>query len=126
MIKEYCMAIKAKHTIKSNRRLYTKQQKKIMLNLLTNIVSIYNENKVTSGSIALDDPIDTNFLWEHTHMVHHPVMVHPDSVYLAKNGKVPPKTQPYIYYRSIIKWGITFFLKVTNKGKHVEYVIVFN
>jgi len=126
MIKDYCMAIKAKHTIKSNRRLYTKQQKKIMLNLLTNIMSIYNENKVTSGSIDLDDPIDTNFLWEHTYMAHHPVMVHPDPVYLAKKGKVPPKPQPYIYYRGIIKWGITFFLKVTNKGKHVEYAIEFS
>jgi len=110
MIKEYCMAIKAKHTIKSNRRLYTKQQKKIMLNLLTNIMSIYNETKVTSGSIDLDPPIDRVYYFD--------VSTH---VYKFKNGS----PQPGGLYRSITKWGIDFNIKRSPDGKHVDYYIRF-
>jgi len=110
MIKDYFMAIKAKHTIKRNRRLYTKQQKKIMLKLLTTIVSIYNEKKVTSGSIDLDDPIDRAYYFE--------VSTH---VYNFKNGS----PQPGGLYRSITKWGIDFNIKRSPDGKHVDYYIRF-
>lgn len=112
MIREYCMAIKAKHNIKSTRRLYNKQQKMIMLNLLSKIISIYNETKVTYGSIDLDDPIDRDYYLDvstHTH------------VYNFKNGS----PQSGGLYRSITKWGIDFNIKRSLDGKHVEYYIRF-
>lgn len=119
MIKDYFMAIKAKHTIKRNRILYTKQQKKIMLNLLTTIVSIYNDKGVTSGDINLDIPIDKRSFSYYTDAVLTPVY-RKDNFFtrIKGNPRIPGMT-----YRSIIKWGIMFYLKISADGKHVEYYI---
>ena len=111
MIKDYFMAIKAKHDIKSKEKSYKNAQKKALLSLLNRIVSIYNEKEVTSGSITLDNPMDIAYF---RHVKSHVYDSHTES--LIPGGS----------YRSITKWGIIFKIKLSYEGRHVEYHIEAN
>lgn len=119
MIKDYFMATKAKHHIKNKEKSYKNAQKKALISLLNRIVSIYNDKGVTSGDISLDTPIDKGSFSYYTDAVLTPVY-RKDNFFtrIKGNPRIPGMT-----YRSIIKWGIMFYLKISADGKHVEYYI---
>lgn len=119
MIKDYFMATKAKHHIKNKEKSYKNAQKKALISLLNRIVSIYNDKGVTSGDISLDTPVDKGSFSYYTDAVLTPVY-RKDNFFtrIKGNPRIPGMT-----YRSIIKWGIMFYLKISADGKHVEYYI---
>jgi len=119
MIKDYFMATKAKHHIKNKEKSYKNAQKKALISLLNRIVSIYNDKGVTSGDISLDTPIDKWSFSSYTDAVLTPVY-RKDNFFTSIKGN--PRI-PGMTYRSIIKWGIMFYLKISADGKHVEYYI---